>query len=383
MNKHEYFIEKALSLALKAKGMTFPNPLVGALVVKGARIIGKGYHRKAGLAHAEIEALEDAGKKAQGASLYVTLEPCTHYGRTPPCVDKILEAGIRKVFIGITDPNPLNNGKGIKLLQEHGVAVRAGFLEDKLRKVNQSFIKYITKKIPYVTVKVGQSLDGKIATRTGDSKWITSDQAREFTHRLRNDYDAIMVGVNTVIRDNPFLAPVAPDKRFIPSLLRDSDSLHTERAGFTRIIVDSHLSTPANANIFQKPYPVIIATLKETSGQEKENKTLLSQKAKILEVKENNGLVNLYDLLRKLATRFEITNILVEGGGTLIGSLFDFDLVDRALFFIAPKIIGGKDAISSVMGRGISRVDKAFNLKDAGIKKAGNDFLIDGIIHSY
>lgn len=365
MNKHEYFMQEALSLSLKAKGMTFPNPLVGALVVAGARIIGKGYHRKAGLAHAEIEALEDAGKQAKGASLYVTLEPCTHYGRTPPCVDKILEAGIKKVFIGITDPNPLNNGKGIKLLQEHGVAVRAGFLEDELRKVNQPFIKYITKKMPYVTVKVGQSLDGKIATRSGDSKWITSDKTREFTHRLRNDYDAIMVGVNTVIRDNPFLAPDAPDKQF------------------TRIIVDSHLSTPANANIFQKPYPVIIATLKETSGQEKENKALLSEKSRILEVKENNGLVNLYDLLKKLAGRFEIINILVEGGGTLIGSLFDLDLVDRALFFIAPKIIGGKDAVSSVMGRGVSRVDKAFNLKDAGIKKAGNDFLIEGIIHTY
>jgi diaminohydroxyphosphoribosylaminopyrimidine deaminase/5-amino-6-(5-phosphoribosylamino)uracil reductase len=258
----------------------------------------------------------------------------------------------------------LNNGKGIKLLQEHGVAVRAGFLEDELRKVNQPFIKYITKKMPYVTVKVGQSLDGKIAARSGDSKWITSDKTREFTHRLRNDYDAIMAGVNTVIRDNPFLVPDAPDKQF------------------SRIIVDSHLSTPANANIFQKPYPVIIATLKETSGQEKENKALLSEKARILEVKENNGLVNLYDLLKKLS-RLQITNILVEGGGTLIGSLFDFGLVDKVLFFIAPKIIGGKDAISSVMGRGVSSVDKAINLKKAGIKRIGNDFLIEGIIHTY
>jgi diaminohydroxyphosphoribosylaminopyrimidine deaminase/5-amino-6-(5-phosphoribosylamino)uracil reductase len=218
--------------------------------------------------------------------------------------------------------------------------------------------------MPYISVKVGQSLDGKIATRSGNSRWITSDKTREFSHRLRNEYDAIMVGVNTVIRDNPILLPTAADKQF------------------TRIIVDSHLSTPADAQIFQKPGAVIIATVKETLGQEMENKALLSQKAKILEVKENNGQVNLYDLLRKLS-RLEITNILVEGGGTLIGSLFDFNLVDKVLFFIAPKIIGGKDAISSVMGRGISRVDKAVKLKEVSFKKIGGDFLLEGTIHSY
>lgn len=364
MNEHEYFMQKALSLALKAKGRTFPNPLVGALVVKSGKLIGKGYHRKAGLAHAEAEAIEDAGKKARGASLYVTLEPCTHYGRTPPCVDKILESGIKKVFIGITDPNPLNNGKGIKLLEEHGIEVSAGFLEDDLRKINQPFIKYITKKMPYISVKVGQSLDGKIATKSGDSRWITSDKTREFSHRLRNEYDAIMAGVNTIIRDNPVLLPTAADKQFL------------------RIIVDSHLSTPADARIFQEPGPVIIATVKETLGQEMENKALLSQKAKILEVKENNGQVNLYDLLRKLS-RLEITNILVEGGGTLIGSLFDFNLVDKVLFFIAPKIIGGRDAVSSVMGRGISRVDKAVKLKEVSFKKINDDFLLEGTVHSY
>lgn len=364
MNEDEYFMQKALCLALKAKGRTFPNPLVGALVVKSGKIIGKGYHRKAGLAHAEVEAIEDAGKKAMGASLYVTLEPCTHYGRTPPCVDKILEAGIKKVFIGMLDPNPLNNGKGIKLLQEHGIEVSVGFLEGALRKINQPFIKYITKKMPYISVKVGQSLDGKIATRSGDSRWITSDKTREFSHRLRNEYDAIMAGVNTVIRDNPILLSSAADKQF------------------TRIIVDSHLSTPADAQIFQKPGPVIIATVKETLGQEMENKALLSQKAKILEVKENNGQVNLYDLLRKLA-RLEITNILVEGGGTLIGSLFDFNLVDKVLFFIAPKIIGGKDAISSVMGRGVLRVDKAVRLKEVELSRIGEDFLVEGIVREY
>ncbi|TAN60661.1 bifunctional diaminohydroxyphosphoribosylaminopyrimidine deaminase/5-amino-6-(5-phosphoribosylamino)uracil reductase RibD [bacterium] len=360
-----YFMQRALSLALKARGRTFPNPLVGALVVKDGRIVGKGYHKKAGLPHAEVEALADAGEKAKGAVLYVTLEPCTHYGRTAPCVDKILESGVKKVVVGMVDPNPLNNGRGIKLLEEHGVKVGSGLLEAESRKINQPFIKYITRKMPFVTVKVGQSLDGKIAARGGDSKWITSDKSREFAQHLRGEYDGIMVGVNTVIRDNPLLLSADPKKEL------------------ARIIVDSRMTTPVDSRVFQDPRkPVIIATLKEAAGQETENRNLLSQKARILEIKENRGEVNLYDLLKKLA-RLEITNILVEGGGALIGSLFDSNLVDRVLFFIAPKIIGGKEAISSVMGRGVSRADKAVKLRDVTMKRIDDDFLIEGIIHSY
>lgn len=364
MNNNEYFMRKSISLALKAKGKTFPNPLVGALIIKNGRIVGRGYHKKAGLPHAEVEAIEDAGKKAKGSSLYVTLEPCTHYGRTPPCVDKILEAGIKRVFVGMVDPNPVNNGRGIRLLREHGIKVEVGLLEDGLRRINQPFIKYITKKMPFITVKVGQSLDGKIATKDGDSRWITSDESRALSHRLRAYYDAIMVGVNTVIRDNPLLVSDGCDRQL------------------KRIIVDSRLGTPAKANVFLDTNPIIIATLKEALGQETENRSLLSQKAKILEVKENNGQVNLYDLLKKLA-RLEITNILVEGGGSLIGSLFDYGLVDKVLFFIAPKIIGGKDSISSVMGKGISRVDRAVKLKEIQLKRIGEDFLIEGLVHSY
>lgn len=359
MNNNEYFINKALLLALKAKGDTFPNPLVGAVVVKNGKIAGEGYHKKCGGVHAEVTAIEKASALARGATLYVTLEPCAHYGRTAPCIDKILEAGIRKVVVGMIDPNPLNNGKGIKLLKERGIKVEVGVLEDKLRKINEPFIKYITKRMPFVTVKVGQSLDGKISTKNGDSKWITSDKAREFSHKFRRYYDAIMVGVNTIIRDNPYLT-----------------SMNSLRP-LTRIIVDSHLSTPANSNIFQKPNPIIIATLKATTGQVTENRELLSQKAKILEVKENNGQINLYDLLKKLA-HLEISNILVEGGGSLIGSLFDSGMVDKILFFIAPKIIGGKDSISSVMGRGVSRIDRAIRLRDVKIKKIGDDLLVEG-----
>lgn len=361
IRNHEYFMNLAFRLALKGKGRTSPNPAVGALVVKNGRIVGRGYHEKAGLPHAEAIALDDAGQKAKGATLYVTLEPCTHFGRTPPCVDKIIKGGIKKVIVGMVDPNPLNNGKGIKILKAQKIKVEVGFLEDKLRKLNEAFIKYITRRIPFVTVKVGQSLDGKIATRTGDSKWITSDRSRTYAHRLRSGYDAIMVGVNTILRDNPKLDTWFSKKQVI------------------KIIVDSQLSISQEANVFSRRSSVIVVTLAVRSGQETENRKILSQKAKILDVKEKSGQINLKDTMKKLA-QLGITNILVEGGGTLIGGLFDEGLVDKVLFFISPKIIGGKEAISSVMGSGIARIDKAVKLREVGLRRIGDDFLIEGYV---
>jgi diaminohydroxyphosphoribosylaminopyrimidine deaminase / 5-amino-6-(5-phosphoribosylamino)uracil reductase len=357
----EYYMGLALRLALKAKGKTFPNPLVGALLVKAGRIIGRGFHAKAGFAHAEIIALDEAGKKAKGATLYVTLEPCAHTGRTPPCINRIIQSGIKEVVIGMIDPNPLNNGKGVMLLKESNIKVRLGVLGDQLKKINESFIKYITTRIPFVTVKIAESLDGRIATRTGDSKWITSDKSRAFAHRIRKDYDAIMVGVNTVLRDNPSLNPWFSQKQLI------------------KIIIDSTLSTPENANIFSGNAQVIIVTLPSRPGQETENRKRLSAKAKILEVKEKGGQINLRDALKKLAL-LQISNIIVEGGGTLIGSLFDERLVDKILFFISPKIIGGKDAISSVMGNGVRRVDQAIKLGDLKIRRFGEELLVEARI---
>jgi diaminohydroxyphosphoribosylaminopyrimidine deaminase/5-amino-6-(5-phosphoribosylamino)uracil reductase len=351
----------AIKLALKAKGRTSPNPMVGALVVKNGRIIGRGYHEKAGLPHAEVAALEEAGKSAKGATLYVTLEPCTHFGKTPPCVDKIIRSRIREVVVGMIDPNPLNNGKGIAILKQHKIKVNSGFLEDKLKKLNEVFIKYITKGMPFVTVKVAESLDGKIATRSGDSKWISSDKSRAYAHRIRRNFDAIMVGVNTILRDNPRLDAWFSDKQPI------------------KIVVDSQLSTPQDANIFSKNSSVIIVTMSSTPGQETENRKMLLQKARILEAKEKAGQINLKDMMKKLA-RLGISNILVEGGGTLVGSLFDEGLVDKIMFFISPKIIGGKGAISAVMGEGIARIDKAIRLKEVKIKHIGGDILVEGYV---
>jgi len=357
----EYYMEMALKLALKAKGKTFPNPLVGALVVKNGKIIGKGFHARAGLAHAEIIAIDEAGKNAKGSSLYVTLEPCAHTGRTPPCVNRIIQSGIKEVVIGMIDPNPLNNGKGVLSLKQNNIKVRFGVLSEQLERINAVFIKYITAGIPFVTVKVAQSLDGRIATFTGDSKWITSDKSRVFAHKIRQDYDAIMVGVNTVLRDNPRLNAVSPQKQLI------------------KIIIDSNLSTPENSNIFSGAGKVIIVTLPSKPGQETENRKSLAAKAVILEVKEKEGQVNLRDALKKLA-RLQISNIIVEGGGTLVGSLFDERLVDRILFFISPKIIGGKDAVSSVMGKGVKRADQAIKLGQAKIRRLGEDLFIEANI---
>ena len=360
-DKHVYFMRAAMKLALKARGMTSPNPLVGALVVKSGKIISSGYHRKAGLAHAEIVALDKAGSNAKGAVLYVTLEPCAHFGKTPPCVDRIISSGIKEVVVGMVDPNPLNNGKGLNILKSRGINVISGILEEELRKINAPFIKYITRGLPYVTVKTAQSLDGKIACAGGDSKWITSDRSRALAHRLRAGYDAVMVGVNTVLRDNPKL-----------------DAWFSKKQP-AKVIIDSRLSVHPEANVFSSGGQAIIVTLSSAPGQETANRAALSAKAMILQVKEKSGQINLKDALKKLA-RMGIINILVEGGGTLNGSLFDEGLVDKVMFFISPKIIGGKDATSPVMGKGIARMDKAIKLKEVSLKRIGEDFLIEGYI---
>ncbi len=357
----EYYMNLAMKLALKAKGKTYPNPMVGALVVKDDKVLGRGFHAKAGLPHAEIVALDEAGKNSKGATLFVTLEPCMHFGRTAPCVDRIIGSRIKEVIVGMIDPNPLNNGKGIAILKQHGIKVRVGVLEDKLTRLNEVFIKYITKKMPFIMVKAAESLDGRIATRTGDSKWITSDKSRGFAHRLRQDFDAVMVGVNTILRDNPRLDAWFSKKQPV------------------KIVVDSQLSTPQNSNIFSRGAAVIIVTLPTKSGQETENRRILVDKAKILEVKEKGGQINLKDMFKKLF-QLGIKSVLVEGGGTLNGSLFDEGLVDKIMFFISPKIIGGKEAIGSVMGKGIARVERSIRIKNLKLRRFGEDILIEGYV---
>jgi len=349
----------AINLALKADGLTSPNPIVGALIVKGGKIIGRGYHKKAGLAHAEINALDDARWMTKSATLYVSLEPCDHFGRTPPCTDAIIKSGIKKVVIGMKDPNPINNSRGIRKLKSHGITVHAGVLEKEARAINKPYIKFITKRIPYVTVKVGQSLDGKIATRAGDSKWITSDESRRYVHELRGKMDAVIVGVNTVLKDDPLLT-----NRLYGAIRKQP----------VRIVVDERLNTPLDAKIFLNldRSPVLMATTKKSPKAKRYERI----GAEVLVVKSKGGLVDLKDLLRVLARR-GLIHVMVEGGGELIASFVEERLVDRFLFFLAPKIIGGRLAKTSVEGEGIEKVKDAIRLRNIKIRRFNEDVLIE------
>ncbi len=377
MNTEEKFIQLALELALKGKGRTSPNPMVGAVVVKGSKVVGCGYHRRVGGPHAEVSALNMAEGKAKGASLYVNLEPCSVFGRTPPCVEKIISSGISEVIIAMEDPNPLNNGRGIKLLRSSGIKVKVGILKKGAIKINEVFIKYITKRLPFLTVKIAQSLDGKIATKGGDSQWITGSRARRYVHQLRRETDAVLVGVNTIIKDNPLLT----------SRLRYAKNISEETQPI-KIVVDSRLKTPPHARIFSQrsPAKVIIATTKcappkkiKQLGRYAEIIAFSAQDNRVNPVRNRrySNRVNLQDLMRTLAER-EITSVFVEGGGELTASLLKEKLVDKVLFFIAPKIVGGRDAITSVEGEGILKVSQAIRLKGIEITRFGEDILLTG-----
>ena len=341
-SEDEKYIKLALDLAKKAKGITSPNPCVGAVIVKDGKVAGKGFHRFAGGPHAEIYALRQAGKKAEGATMYVSLEPCSHYGRTPPCTDAIIRSGIRRVVAAIKDPNPVNNGRGLRILRSRGIKTDVGFLEAEARELNEDFIKYITKKMPFVAVKVAESLDGKIATRTGDSKWITGDKAREFVHKLRSEHDAVMVGAWTVLKDDPLLTARVKGKRV-------KQPLRIILAGRTKIPYKARILNSKGGNV------VIAAT------------------------KEKNGRVDIRSLLGELAKR-EITSVLIEGGGETVASALEAGLVDKIYFFIAPKIIGGRKATTSVEGEGVEKAGKAIRLKQMSFRKIGDDLLIEGYV---
>lgn len=341
MNIHEKYMNMAIDLAMKAEGKTSPNPIVGAVIVKNGKVIGKGYHKRAGLPHAEINALREAGLSARNATLYVTLEPCDHFGRTPPCTDAIIKSGIKKVVIGMTDPNPVNNGSGTRELKKAGIKVTLGILEKRVSSINKPYVKFITKGIPYITVKVAQSLDGKIATKTGNSRWISSEDSRQYVHRLRSEVDAVMVGANTIIKDDPLLL-----SRGLPGKFNQP----------VRVIIGGSSRIPACAKIFssQDRSPVISAA-PEPCGNKK---------------------VDLLKLLKNLA-KMDITHILVEGGGELIASLVEKDLVDRFLIFVAPKIIGGRDAKTSVEGIGVEYIKDALNFENVSVRRFKKDILIE------
>lgn len=356
----EKYMRLAMQLAGNAIGRTSPNPLVGAVIVKDNRVVGCGWHRKAGTPHAEVHALNQAGELAQGADVYVTLEPCAHYGKTPPCAKALVEAKVKNVYGGLLDVNPKVAGKGFKILEDAGIHVEYGFLQDELRKQNEVFFKWIEHKKPFIVLKAAMTLDGKITTATGQSKWITNETSRAYGYKLRDIYDGIMVGINTVIEDNPMLtARVDGGKNPI------------------RIVVDSSLKIDINANVVQDKSAKTIVATTDKADKDKILKLQAQDVDVIVVDKDENDKVDIEKLLDILGQQ-NICSILVEGGATLSGSFVAKKLVDKVYFFIAPKIVGGKEAKTPVAGTGILNLQEALALKDIQIEKLEEDILIIG-----
>jgi len=360
------YMKKALSLAELALGQVSPNPAVGALLVKDNEIIGQGYTQPPGSNHAEIVALEHAGKAATGSTLYVTLEPCCHYGRTPPCTDAIIAAGVSDVHIAMLDPNPRVNGKGRKELEKAGIRVFVGERRQQARDTNEAYIKFVKTGMPFVTVKYAISLDGKMATRSGDSKWISNEEARQYAHHMRCTSDAIMVGANTIMADNPHLTARCCGGRG-----------GTSKEQPLRIIVDGKGRTPLTAQVFSEPGKTLLVLGRKAKPAEAAE--LASIGGELLEMPSVKGYIKMAELLKALGER-NITSVLVEGGGILIGSIIDEGLADKVVVFIAPVIIGGDKAKTAVAGRGADKMVDSLKLKRIDKKSLGQDIMISGYI---
>ncbi len=359
------YMELALQLAEKARGYTSPNPMVGAVIVKEGKIVGRGWHQKAGGPHAEINAIDQAGEAARGATLFVTLEPCAHYGRTGPCTQAIINAGIAKVIVAMVDPNPLVAGKGVKILEQAGIQVEViqGALNEQAVRLNEVFIKWITTNMPFIALKTAMSLDGKIATYCRKSKWITGEQARNYGHYLRHCFDSILVGIGTVIEDDPLLTCRLPNGR-----------------SPIRIILDSMARISPSAKVLQDDsVTTIIAVAQEADINRIRKLKTLREGIIIIEVQHNAYGLDLPDLLRKLAA-MNITSVLVEGGASINASFLKENLVDKYYGFIAPKIIGGSGAMGPVGGQGVDCPNDAWSVDSIAIEKIGQDILISGYI---
>lgn len=360
----EQFMKRAIELAKQGVGWTAPNPLVGAVVVKNGRVIGEGYHRKYGELHAERNALTACTEDPAGATLYVTLEPCCHYGKTPPCTEIIIEKKIAKVVIGSRDPNPKVAGKGARILREHGINVVEDYMREACDALNPVFFHYITTKTPYVVLKFAMTLDGKIATRTGASKWITGEAARNHVHQLRGRYAGILAGIGTVLADDPML-----NCRI--------DGAHQP----LRIILDSHLRIPMGSRLVRsaKEYPLLIVCNESTRDREEGTNRIQKLEeagAKVWALPEKNGHPDLNVLMRRLGEE-KIDSVLIEGGGTVNEAVLKAHIVHHVYAYIAPKIFGGEDAKTPVEGSGIRLPQECAKLRLAKITVLLNDMLLE------
>jgi len=356
----EKLMRRALGLAQKGEGWTAPNPMVGAVIVNNGHIVGEGFHQKAGTPHAEVHALTCAKERAKGAAIYVTLEPCCHHGRTPPCTDALIRAGVSKVVIAMADPNPKVAGGGIKQLREAGIEVVTGVLEREAKVLNEVFIKHIIFKRPFVALKSALTLDGKTATRTGSSKWITGEDSRLYAHKLRHKYDAILVGIGTVLTDDPLLTTR------IPGLKNP-----------IRIIIDSSLRIPINARVLDSEIGSAIIFTSMSPGECSKVRWIEEKGVEIIHCPGEGGKVDIVSVLDVLY-RKGVTSILVEGGSEINGTFFDRRLIDKIYLFAAPKLVGSHLSSGLIGGLGIGEMKEAVHVEDLTVEKIGEDFLFIG-----
>lgn len=355
---------EAIALARKAEGRTHPNPLVGSVIVRGDEVLGRGYHQRAGTDHAEVAAIKDAREKGhslEGAELYVNHEPCCHFGRTPPCTSAILEAKIGRVVVGTIDPDPRVSGRGLELLRSQGVEVQYGILEEESRALNAPFFTYINKCRPFVAAKWAMSLDGKIATSAGDSRWITSEEARQKGHELRNRHDAILVGTRTLVLDDPRLTCRLDEGR-----------------DPARFVIDARLEAPLTHQIFHlsSPAPTIVLTGPESPFERRKELEGLGVEVEVLGIGPDRWL-STASILEAIYRR-QYMSVLVEGGGAILGSLFDGNWVDYVYAFLAPQILGGTGSTSPVGGKGVARVNASHRIDAPRWEPVGRDFLLHG-----
>jgi diaminohydroxyphosphoribosylaminopyrimidine deaminase/5-amino-6-(5-phosphoribosylamino)uracil reductase len=359
------YLQLALQFAAQGAAQVSPNPLVGSVIVKDGEFIGGGYHRYIDLKHAEAWALEEAGARARGATVYVNLEPCSHQGegkRTPPCTKALIEAGIKRVVASMIDPNPRVNGRGFAELRAAGIEVSVGGFEREARRLNEKYVKYVTTRLPFVHLKVAASLDGRIATRTGDARWVTGVEARAASQQLRHQSDVILVGINTVLADDPMLTDRTGGSRHRP---------------IVRVVLDAQLRLPVNSQLVRTTSlsPLLVFTALNSDPARRQ--TLQSRGVEVIEVAAIDGRLDLREILEALGRR-QLTSVVVEGGAEVAGSIIDERLADKVTFFYAPKIIGGRSAIPAIGGHGIERMNEALPLDDIEIKSCGEDWEVTG-----
>jgi len=355
----EYYMRLALELAAKARGQTGVNPVVGCVIVKDGRIVGLGSHLKRGEAHAEIHALNMAGGEARGATVYVTLEPCSHHGRTPPCADRLIAAGVARVVAAATDPNPKVSGSGLAKLREAGIETISGVLEAESRKLNEAFEKYIRTGLPFVTLKAGATMDGRLAAGSGDSKWVTGEASREAVHMLRHRHDAIMIGAGTALRDDPSLTTRPPAPGLNP----------------VRVVVDTRLRLPLHLKLFTDGQaPTIVLAAEGADGGQRS--ALEAAGVEVIGCANDDGRIDLRDAMRKLGER-EIGSVLLEGGGKLNGAMLEAGLIDKVAIFYAPKIVGS--AGTPLFDRPVAeRMAEAITLAGIEVERYGEDWCVTG-----